>query len=222
MSDSQPPPTRVIDYSTIRPPNVFERWCLRRTPKVVTWGIVLVPSVVFSWRIFNPSSYYATWLVIPFWMGIWFGPFALCSMLRDKARVAVLERGYIDASVARHESPILYFAMFLYFVVFVAALTGLPLVLGHLFVRAPFNEIRDAALAANGAPVRVDRSIGPFRITHAEAVTDDARTVVVCYTSEGGFPTNGSGFFWTPDELPGYNRGSDGPLFGGWYWFTTD
>jgi hypothetical protein len=66
-------------------------------------------------------------------------------------------------------------------------------------------------------------SIGPFAMTDFEQYEG---RVIILYTDgdQGTFPASGSGFIYVPNggKIPAYNQGSDGHLFGDWYWFTTD
>ena len=98
----------------------------------------------------------------------------------------------------------------------------MPLGLGVIARWGGLESLR--ANVEQGAVPPGGLDLTPFQFTGAEAFGDQG--VVILYTdgTAGAFPASGSGLIYVPGgvEFPGYNRGSDGWLFGSWYWFTTD
>lgn len=209
-----------------------------RTPRVPGWfvGKLLNPFPWWVWPALavvltapvawwfgpplTPQSLYV-WPAILLFGGLTLVAFAVCVYGRDMLRRRVITRYDLAAAPLVSEARSRRAAFIGMVALWLIIATPIGLWTGAALRSGRMEQIRQRV--TSGTMPAGPQTMLPFALSDTELYPGG---VVILYTesTRGAFPASGSGFLYVPEgeQFPPYNRGSDGHLFGRWYWFTTD
>ena len=182
-------------------------------PAVLMYGGPLDPDTLYLWPLMGVVGYVCSAL-----------PLLAVAGIRAVVRLGLARRFRMAPGGLVWESRPIGITVGLLAAYWLIAGTPLAMNLSAAARSSAFESIRTRVAAGEmpAGPV----TVLPFRLTDTELNTGEGNGIVILYTdgTRGTFPGSGSGFLYVPEgeSIPGYNRGSDGRLFGRWYWFTTD